>query len=196
MITFDIKMLERRLSNLSYWDRVAFGVSIVERMMGSYNLFCEKNSLDPSVLQKNLAEIWNFISIKKEDIELSVYIEECDRAAPYPDMYEDDLVSAAMDCAVALASIFRYLEDGEIVYICEVATLSRDSIDMYIQMVERLDSHGSAMELAISQHRLMQCELRNQAEDISFLESLSNDIGNRFEIIYGKFHPQSSNLGL
>jgi len=76
--------------------------------------------------------------------------------------YEINLVSSALDASASISLLMQYFTDGNIDHIIEMASLARDSVDMYIQDIECVNPYSSDLESRILKHPLMQCELTMQ----------------------------------
>lgn len=96
-----------------------------------------------------------------------------ENAEPNTEEFQTILVSSALDAVAAAGLVLKLLEADDPELAVEIASLSRDTVDMYIQAVERLDPADAAFEKRILHHELMQAELRQQRNDLETLVSCS-----------------------
>jgi len=138
---FDKIGLQQKLSKLPAWKATAFGLSIAERMLPNYVLFSrDENVVVPAVLRSALNIAWDWLQDGATTRDLLVLAEECDAAAPETEKFTSLYVSSALDAAVSVGFLLRFILDGDIQHVAEVASLARDSIDLYVQEVERFPS--------------------------------------------------------
>jgi uncharacterized protein YjaG (DUF416 family) len=171
---FDIKALEGELSQLPLTHRLAFAASCCERLLPNYSAFSRmENWGHPEGLRSALDEVWKFLEGKKLTSE---HIEEikkkCEKATPDTEDFSSLYTSAALDAGVAILETLESCRDGCPQRIAEVASLARDTVDMYLQARNRLEYSDAAFEEKIATDSLMMRELRKQREDLNELKQV------------------------
>ncbi|MEH6459733.1 DUF416 family protein [Chitinimonas sp. JJ19] len=182
MMNFDLEELHAELEVLPHRLRAVFLAWMCERMLPSYIFFSKKHGLDQAILRGALDRAWEWLATPSDDIDFSILARRCEDLAPETEDYEDPLVSAALDAAVAIGALLRYLKRFDEEHLSIGLTLIRDSIDMHVQELEGMDSLGSDLEDKIASHPLMQEELKVEKEDISYLNRIRGDDVNVIEI--------------
>jgi hypothetical protein len=71
--------------------------------------------------------------------------------------------------------VTRFLSDHDVKHVLEVAGLARDDAALHAQSIEATPPYSLDFE-EIIKHPLVQQELRRQADDFQFMESLPMDI--------------------
>lgn len=98
-------------------------------------------------------------------------------------------MSFAQDACFSICGLLDFLLDPDTCKIVEVGAYATDSVDLYVQEIENMDSRAPDLERRILHHRLMQRELAKQREDLeiiartsdldaAFLAQLKNSWGN------------------
>jgi uncharacterized protein YjaG (DUF416 family) len=176
MEAFDEEALRRCLQRLAVWQRLAFLALIDTRMLSNYERFSTETGFgDVSVLRTAIDAAWTIVESGKLPNDLIALREACDRQAPNTEEFRSPYTSAALDAANAAAITLAALENPDESLVVEVASLSRDSVDIFVQSDINLDPNTSGFEEAILRHHLMQRELRNQREDLEALIKGSRD---------------------
>jgi hypothetical protein len=176
MEAFDEEALRRCLQRLAVWQRLAFLALIDTRMLSNYERFSTETGFgDVSVLRTAIDAAWTRVESGKLPNDLIALREACDRQAPNTEEFRSPYTSAALDAANAAAITLAALENPDESLVVEVASLSRDSVDIFVQSDINLDPNTSGFEEAILRHHLMQRELRNQREDLEALIKGSRD---------------------
>ena len=141
-------------------------------MIPNFEAFAARNSIDGTTLRSAEAFFWNEYPNGFTGKDYGHWAAKCEKLAPRPEDFDDILVSAAMDAAVATAMIFRCLEQRDVERIVEISTLARDSVDMYVQEIENLDPQDPNLEKKIENHPLMLLEVQRQVRTVDLLEQL------------------------
>lgn len=196
-MTFDDHALMRALMQLSPIAQLVFAISCAERMLPNYLVFYEKHDWgDPNSLKAGLDLAWDYL--QRGDVDM-VRVEQSrkrvESAEPETEDFNSIYVSPALDAAGAVGLILELVEQGSVEKCVEVATLARDTVDMYVQELEDLDPSDSGLEDEIRQHPLMQQELAQQARA---LESVRAWMEGRMDLaeIEQRWRRQGSNIGL
>lgn len=106
-----------------------------------------------------------------EPATVEAMIQAVERAEPETEDFDSIFVSPALDAAVATGACLRLVSNGPRSNLIEVASLARDSVDMYVQEILSLDPTDENLEDRILEHPLMQRELVSQAECLAELEA-------------------------
>lgn len=163
--------LEEVLNTFPKWKNVIFSAWCCERQYGNYfSFYKEVGWGNPESLCVALDLLWNsgkFPSIRS--------IREAQRAiqvvTPDTEDFRSEYTSAALDAATSLLKALDYCVDGQIDHCLQIATLSRDTIYMFVQLRENLD-YSAVSESLIYKNQLMMRELAMQQAEIECLCSL------------------------
>jgi uncharacterized protein YjaG (DUF416 family) len=176
METFDQGRLERTLQKLAPWKRIAFMAQIGERMLGNYQRFSAETGFgDVSVLRNALDTAWTWIESGWLPGNLAELREACEQQAPDTEQFSSPYTSAALDAANVASIILDALDRPDEAQPVDVASLARDTVDLFVQECMNLDLNAPGFEDTILQHSLMQSELRRQREDLEALTNWSED---------------------
>ena len=96
---------------------------------------------------------------------------QCTEAAPDTEVFSSLYTSSALDAASATVEALGCCADGDPERGVRVATSARDTVDMYIQMRDKLEASGPAMEEAIARDPLMVREVQKQVRDMDQLRA-------------------------
>jgi len=170
---FDQDGLRRRLVALTPQQRLAFGVACSERLFPNYVVFSDEQGWgSPDSLRAALDLAWDAILGEPPppgDVrQLKKRVED---AEPDTEDFATVLVSSALDAAATAGLVLTLLDTDDPDIAVEIASLSRDTVDMYVRVTEHLDPSDAALEKKILLHRLMQAELRRQRDDLRTLAS-------------------------
>jgi hypothetical protein len=176
MKVFDEKSLGASLRKLEEWKRVAFMAQIAERMLPNYQRFSAETDFgDISVLRRALDATWRWVESGRTVEGLSELLESCEQQAPDTELFRSRYTSAALDAANAAAAILDALSNPKEINAVEVASLARDSIDLFVQELMDLDPNSPGFEEKIVRHDLMQRELLHQQQDLDALSVWTGD---------------------
>ena len=194
---FNPAALKARLLNLGHREQVAFSILCIERMLPNYRAFQrEHNWGNIDVIDRSIDCGWRWLlgepGSEKERIELAAF---CDAQAPDTEVFGSIYASAALDVAVATSTLMKLVSAKKSLgtdMVMEIVSLCRDTVDMYVQELERMDANSPNLEEAIRLHPLMQAELFRQNSDLVALESEVNF----YELARDRRVQSLSNLGL
>ncbi|KAF1707866.1 hypothetical protein CSC73_11160 [Pseudoxanthomonas sacheonensis] len=145
-----------------------------ERMLPNYQSFFAQTSYGKiNVLRAALDYIWTWVESSQLPIDVASLTAACEQEAPDTSEFSSIYTSAALDAATAIAITLDALEKPLENQLVDVASLARDSVDLYVQERANLDPNDPLLEEKILKSDLMQAELRAQRESILMLESLS-----------------------
>jgi uncharacterized protein YjaG (DUF416 family) len=193
--------LEDKLHELPHSHRVAFAASCCERAYPNYiNFFQLAHWGGPGALRTSLNRVWDFVEglIGALD-DISELEQKCESVTPDLDDFSTpdiDLQSgAAQEAAFMIRLLLQLCRDNQLSYILRIMTFARDTIDMYVQVIEVIDPNDPQLDERIEQHPLMLREIRKQEDDLSRLSQIKA----RSELKeFRKYatHPDRSNIGL
>lgn len=175
--SFNGAALLKRLENLEYWKQLVFGISVCQRLLPNFKFFAIKNHVNgTSTLEDCLQKAWEniFLGLTLKDEINNAHL--CESVAPSTEDFDTILVSSALDAAMSISLLMKAFVQKDTHLIVDIATLARDSVDMYVQDIDNLDSNDSDIEQKIFSHNLMQNELKQQRLDLEYLATLSNEI--------------------
>ena len=196
---FNEEYLEEALKDLSHEHKVLFMLSCCERLYPNYIAFHKKYEWgNPTILRGALDFVWALFEGKtKDEDKIMTLLQQCDAVVPDTENFDSVFVSFALDSAVAVTLLFEFLLTGLVEKIIEVASLARDTVDMYIQEIECMAPDDSNLEEIILEHRLMQQELRRQRKDIKFLKDTALSDKAKYDELKKKwFRVKISNIEL
>lgn len=174
METFDEDRLRQSLARLDPWKRVAFMALCCERMVPNYNHFTADSGFGDSLaLRRGVDAAWSWLESNRAPDHLKAVRERVEQQVPDTEGFSSPFTSAALDAANAVASMLDAVSQPEGADAVEVASLARDTVDLYVQEIENLDPNDLGLEEAIRRHPLMQAELLRQREDLAYLERWS-----------------------
>lgn len=200
IVRFEPEHMKQVLAELSPRHRAAFAATCCERLLPNYTAFAKDAQWgDPSVLQNALRYAWQVIETGTIDAgRVAQMISDCEAVTPHTESFTSRLVSAALDAGVAVAETLRILLDADPQRAVDVASSSRDTIDMFIQERDHLDFNSDPrFEEKILRDGLMQNELTRQD---AILRALQNEtVLDRFFIRRLRAEAQNggfSNIGI
>jgi hypothetical protein len=148
----------------------------VFRFPANYQRFSAETGFgDVSILRNALDTAWTWIESGRLLGNLAELREACEQQAPDTEQFRSLYTSAALDAANVAAIILEALERPDEARPVDVASLARDTVDLFVQERMNLDPNAPGFEEAILRHNLMQSELRRQREDLEALTKWSGD---------------------
>lgn len=174
METLDEDRLRFSLARLVPWKQVAFMALCCQRMVPNYCRFTSDSAFgDWQILQRGIDAAWSWLASDRLPDDLGSIRLQVERQAPDTESFVSPFTSAALDAANAVACLLDGVADPENADPAEVASLARDTIDLYVQDIENLDPNAIDLEETILRHPLMQRELHRQHDALAFLERWS-----------------------
>ena len=163
-VYYDEDDVRSRLSGLDHKCLVLFGLFVAERLLPNYLLFSKEQSWgDLDTLRAGLDIVWSWLETQQaDDAEVESMIEQCESLAPDPGEFDSLYVSAALDAAIATKNALQLVVDGDIELAVENGSFGRDTVDLYVQEIERMPPNTSDLEERIRLHPLMQREINAQ----------------------------------
>jgi len=164
------------MEGMPCWKRVAFMAYCCERMLPNYRSFqVDTGYGDVAPMRNALDAVWKWIEDGRAVPDLAVLASACEQQSPDTAEFLSIYTSAALDAATATAATLEALADATAKSVIDVASLARDTIDLFVQETEGLDPNDANLERRIIEHRLMQSELRTQKESLALLRNLQED---------------------
>lgn len=191
---FDETKIASRLKQLDHRSQVAFALSCVERMLPNYRAFQREHGWgNVQALIQGVEFAWKWIDgLIIPSARLSEVGAACYEQAPDTEDFQSQFVSPALDAATATTVLLDLIQTGDSAKALEIASLSRDTVDMFVQELEEMQANSPSLEEQIRLHPLMQAELERQNGDLDALEAGAN-IG---ELKLKWKSPTISNIGL
>lgn len=195
---FDETKLHQQLTKLPYWKQQLFLLTICQRLLPSYNAFLTQESIeDKNVLPLMIEKVWVTLEGGVTKMDFSDEVRVAEDIAPDTEEYDSILVSSALDAAIAISILMRTFTEVDTALIVEGVSLARDSVDMYVQELENMNSQDPKLELMIQDHKLMQLELQRQNDDFIFIENMDEELLTAIEQAKLKYYGlKNSCLGL
>ena len=192
--TYDETQIAARLGRLDHRRQVAFALSCAERMQPNYGAFHRDHHWgDATVLRAGIDLGWRWLDGESVDADaLSQIGAACEQQAPDTEEFQSRTVSPALDAAIAVSAVIALIKTREVAKAVEAASLSRDTVDMFVQELENMPPDAPNLEDRIRLHSLMQAELERQSSDLAALES-GIDLG---QLAAAWKAPTVSNIGL
>ena len=170
-------------SNLSHWQQTAFCAALLERMIPNYSLFSESASFgDAKVLRNQLDMIWQKLaSPQNTKINIEAQLTKLEVETPDPEEFEFFGVFPALDCCMALMSIWQLMQtkpqDDTAEDIASVSRLSENTVSGYVELLlaentsdADSDLLNESLENDVLAHPLMEWEHATQQELFNFLQ--------------------------
>lgn len=150
-----------RVRQLSGWQAIAFGATLLERSLPNYQLFCELTGFaDPAQYRNTLDAIWDWLANPKARINLAVQLEKTELAIPDAADFDSYGVYPAIDVGISLASLILLMMDEDPQGAVVISKLSQGSVEAYVEATS--ESELSAEQ--VKSHPLMQWEIAFQQE--------------------------------
>jgi len=168
------EVLKVRLSVLTPAKSLVFAASCCERLLPNYKAFARQASWgNADGLTQALNLMWQLAETdcKAADSTIQEALAVCDAAAPDTEQFGLPLTSAALDAANSIAEALEFVQDGNVDHLVTVSSLSRDSIDLYLQRRDHLSYPDDKLEEKLALDPLMIAEIRKQQHDLQVLES-------------------------
>lgn len=166
--------LYNKLTEFDFYQNLAYGLSCIERLYPNYVKFEAVHDWgDKELLRLIIDYLWNILTSKKIDYnQLQILKKKCDEIIPDTENFNSEYVSPALDASSSVFLLLEYVEGNDVKKITEVASLCRDTVDMYIQEIEKIESYNAETEKRILEHPLMQRELKRLNEDFEKISKL------------------------
>ena len=173
MESFEETKILLAIESMPDWKRLAFMAYCCERMLPNYRNFnAETGYGDVLVLRSALDAAWAWIETNQLSGNVASLVSDCERQAPDTSEFSSTYTSAALDAATATATTLEALTTATAKQVIEVASLARDTVDLFVQEKKDLDPNDPRLEMKIIESGLMQAELRMQRQSLETLKNL------------------------
>ena len=170
MHKFNREKLQQKLLSLSDWKKVAFGLSICERLYPNYVAFAEETGCGSA------SEMRSYIDMVRDSLRNDAPIVDAESAekksltfAPDTEDFSSYYTSVALDTAVSVATLIAYQNDHEMDKLVDIAEAAYDTVSLFLSQV---DCPYEIDEQWILTHPMMQNELEKQREELELLDDL------------------------
>jgi len=144
--------------------------------------------------------VWDFIDGSARALDdIGELEQKCESVTPDLDDFStsdiDVQAGAAQEAAFMVRLLLQFCRDCQLSYAVRITTFARDTIDMYVQVVDKLDSADPQLDEKIAQHPLMLREVEEQESDLLKLTQIKT----RADLQEFRKHatnPERSNIGL
>lgn len=165
-----------RIRGLLSWKRVAFSITVFERMIPNFALFTmDHPEFGYSVLLAALAKAYGHLEGHRYSWFDGLTSESFDAISIETEGDLSLYVSAALDAISSAALMMDILEDQNPDLAMELVNLSIDTVDMYIQKAYAQPSDSGDLENFIEGHALMLNEMGRQLSTLDVLEQIPRD---------------------
>jgi len=170
---FNKKTLYMKIDGLSLLHKIAFGASCCERLLPNYKLFVDNEGWgDFSYLENTLDKLWSYVSGRQITLnEVEILSKKCYELTPDSEDFGSVLVSYAIDAGVAVFETLLCCLDNEAQHLVDIASVSRDAVDLFIQERDHMNYSDLDFEEKILADSLMQKELYKQLNDLELLKN-------------------------
>ena len=166
------------ITNQPRWKQLAFMACCCERMLPNYRVFSDETGWGVhDVLESALDACWNYIEADVMPPAVIEVLQQCEAQAPNMEDFPSEYTSPALDAAVAIATLVEgtLKIENQSADVEQVATLARDTIDMYLQFQEDLDPNDPDLDRKILSNNLMRREVDAQINCIDLLSHANHD---------------------
>lgn len=195
---FDGDRLLVQLRRLPFRAVLGFALSCAERLGPNYAAFNEAHRWGDSEGLRGALDLgWSVLSgVEVPDAVLGAAEARCQAAEPDTTEFDSLLVSPGLDAACASGMLVQFLRTRDVAIVADIASLCRDTVDMYVQEVAAMPSNAPDLEERILAHPLMQRELARQSEDLRYLERFAASADEVAELARRWRSPRHGNLDL
>ena len=160
--------------------QLAFALLVFERMLPSLTAFSQATGFDRTCYLQARDVAWTALQNNAVNQALIQGLNQaCLRSAPDTEKFSHELVSYALNAALAMSDILEFIVDGRADHVAHVSTLARDSLDLYLSSLEGSVASAPEEETKIASHPLVRQERRQEGEDIGFLSDLPGELDER-----------------
>jgi hypothetical protein len=151
-------------------------------------------------LRASLDSVWAFIEGSRSDLDDLAELEQKSEAVT-PDLDDfstpdiDVQAAAAQEAAFMVRLLLQFCRDNKPSYAVRITAFARDTIDTYVQVLEKLDPADPQLDEKIARHPLMVQEIRKQEDDLLRLTQAKTRAELQAFRMYAT-NPVESNIGL
>lgn len=131
--------IHKRIERFEPWQHLTFMVSICERMLPNFQLFCEvsKRSDDAKVLQNILNLVWEHLTVKGAKINFESQLEKLEAIIPDTNEFDFYGVFPAEDACKAVSEMLHSIIAGaSLEQSIEISQISLSTIVTYLETLE------------------------------------------------------------
>jgi uncharacterized protein YjaG (DUF416 family) len=173
---FDEDAIRLGMRQLPPWKRLAFMAYCCERMLPNFKKFVAETGFgDVGILRRALDAVWARIENDLIPMDLNDLRTACDQQAPDTGNFASRYTSAALDAANGISTALDAVERDDVERAIEIASLARDTVDLYVQEQLHLNPSEAGFERKLLMHQLMQRELSHQRASLEFLQGLQEE---------------------
>jgi uncharacterized protein YjaG (DUF416 family) len=163
----------RRVPPLTTAGKLAFAYAICVRLQPHYQAFSHATGWgNPVVMQAALDLLRRAIFLPPALADLRRSYRQVERVTPDSEDVGSPLGSLALDTCCAVLSAFDFVLGGNDQSVLDVATFSRNTVDVYVQEIEELDPSDPELEAKIDGHQYMVREVKWQREALDQLTGI------------------------
>lgn len=157
------------INTLSSKMQLVFALLVFERMLPSLVAFSKDTGFDDSCYLHAKDAAWASLQNNPVDPSLN---EACRIGAPDTEDHSHELISFALDAALAMSDIIEFTQDGCADHIESVSTRAGESVYLYLNGLDDSVVIPPENLSRLASHPLMQEEHRREEEDFKFLTGL------------------------
>lgn len=173
MLRFDPLELDAAAQMLPPWKRIAFMAHCCQRTLGEFERFHKETLFgDPAILRGALNAIWAWVKDGTPVGSLEEVLLECEKQAPDTERFTSPYTSAALDAVNSIITTLEATRNPDDAKVSEVASLARDTVDLFVQFALDEEPTHPRYERLITEHVLMQRELRVQSDVLQRLRDV------------------------
>jgi uncharacterized protein len=193
--------LESELRRLPHSQQLAFAAACCERAYPNYLRFFQLTGWgEPAALRASLDMSWDFIENPTPVLnEIRELEQKCLIITPDLDDFSSPEVdveaAAAQEAAFMVRLLLQFCGDPQVSYALRIATLARDTLDLYIQTIDSIDPADPDLDNKIAHHPLMLQEMCKQESDAEKLTGIKTRHDLR-EFRRNATNLEKSNIGL
>jgi uncharacterized protein len=197
----DPRHLESKLLELPHSHQLAFAAACCERAYPNYLRFFQLARWGgPLALRASLDRAWDFIESSTPVLtDIEELEKKCEAVTPDLDDFstaEIDLeAAAAQEAAFMVRLLLQFCGDSQVSYALRIATFATDTIDMYVQAIEKIVPADPQLDEKVAHHPLMIREISRQEDDVLQLAQIKSQLDLQEFRRYAT-HPEMSNIGL
>lgn len=168
--------IENLINNLTDKGKMLFAILTCELLYPNYVAFSTRENWgNPGVLKGGISLVYQ--AIIKDDLfseqEINDMIISLDLVTPDTEDFESILTSFALDACTSLYSSLYYLINKDLAYILDISTYARDTVDMYIQEKDNMNSLDRSIDIQIDHDDFMIKEKQRQRDLINKLSAIN-----------------------
>lgn len=170
--------VEKSVLKLSRTKRILFSVINSERLLDCYVAFQRINGWgDHLVLRNSMDMVYEYL-IDNKVYSLADFrrqLEVIDNITPHMDDFSGVIASFALNACTSVENTLDYIISGDVKYVMEMVTAAYDTVDMFVQEKENLNSRDIDLEKKIWNDIFLQNELKHQRAFLNQLATLQSD---------------------